>query len=151
MMFEWQNKFSNETLWYGEYGYDYGEVDRVVKVNNQYFATLDGEAYQTHIKLTKKEDKITKMTCSCKSKKKKCKHLATTLFYIENEEIDEMTFKHNSNTKYTKLSEKKLEQYLEEDIDTVDEGKIKDFLVNVLIDYDDLLKNYFISFKNKLN
>ena len=77
-MFEWENKFAMETLWEAENEYDY-EVDEVVKVNNQYYAKLDDESYDVKIKLTKKEDKITKMTCNCKSRRRNCKHLAETL------------------------------------------------------------------------
>ena len=149
-MFEWENKFAMETLWEAENEYDY-EVDEVVKVNNQYYAKLDDESYDVKIKLTKKEDKITKMTCNCKSRRRNCKHLAETLLYIEKYEIPEITFKHNSLTKYPQLSDVQFEKYLESDIQNLDYNEIKEFLVNLLVDYEKLYKNYILSFKKELN
>ena len=147
-MFKWKNKFSQETLWNGEYYYEYDEVDEVIKINNQYYGTVEYGSYNTFIKLTKKEDKITKMTCDCKSKKKKCKHLAATLFYIENEDVPEKTFKHNSLTKYPKLNDNVFEKYLDADIQDIDSDRLREFLVNLLMDYDDLFKNYIRAFKD---
>ena len=149
-MFKWKNKFAMETLWDAENEYIY-DVNEIIKINNQYYAKLDYEQYNTNIKLTKKEDKITKMTCDCQSRKRNCKHLAETLFYIEKYEIPEKKFKHNSLTKYKKLSDVEFEKYLSKEVENIETEQLQEFLVNILIDYEKLYKNYILAFKNKLN
>lgn len=150
-MFEWENKFSMETLFDGEGLYEFDEVDEVIKVNNQYFGKLSYGKYEVNIKLTKKEDKITKMTCNCKSRRRNCEHLAAALVYIENEHVPEKTFKHNSLTKYKNLSDVQFEKYIEEDIENKNPNDLKEFVANLLMDYNHLYKNYIASFKEELN
>ncbi|MBE6493795.1 MAG: hypothetical protein E7Z84_04195 [Methanosphaera stadtmanae] len=150
IMFKWENRFSMETILHAEYNFD-EDVNYVIKVNNQYYAKVENYKYEINIKLTKKEDKIAKMTCTCNSGKRNCEHLAETLFYIEKYQITEKTFKHNSLTKYSKLSDVQFEKYLEKDIKNIDENELREFLINILIDNKEIYKNYISSFKDELS
>ena len=49
------------------------------------------------------------------------------------------------------MSDVQFEKYLESDIQNLDYNEIKEFLVNLLVDYEKLYKNYILSFKKELN
>lgn len=85
--FAWKEKFTSLILMRGKKYFEEGNVQRIQRCGDTYFADVEGsEDYEVEISLA--EGKINELTCTCPyAKRENCKHMAAVLFALESGDI----------------------------------------------------------------
>lgn len=115
-------------------GYNYyvrNLVNNVNKNNDKYTAFVYGN-YNYNVTVEIKDGKFVKGNCSCPYSEGcyNCKHIVALLYYLNNNEVNEVI---NKNT-------------LDSIINNINEKDLKNYLINILLNDNDLLDRFRISF-----
>ncbi len=87
-MLQWQHLFSNSILNRGREYYRCGRVRELEKIDSTWFAEVRGTR-RYHVIITLRDSSVAHMECSCPAAEEspRCKHMAATLYAIQNQEL----------------------------------------------------------------